>query len=413
MSEVELLRKIRPTWLSRVVQSTAHGAGVRQDIRQQMERFFDLLEQTVESGDPGWLDPMLVDWASSMTQSDLESETSHLTPFLGEVMQTTLAVCQEQLEPAQALSLINLLIPSFTHAFEKTAQTEVHNRIRYATDELESVRQDIEKLDRSKSDFIAVAAHELKTPLTLIEGYSAMLKDSLGSQAAQETEAALLGGIGNGTRRLREIIDDMIDVSLIDNNLMALNFQPVWISRLLIALGNELNEALQERQQKLTVEPFPGSNQMSFGDPERLLQALRNVISNAIKFTPDGGTIKIDGRLLPGFVEVLVIDNGIGIDPDDQAIIFEKFARLGSSQLHSSGKTKFKGGGPGLGLHISKGIIDAHGGAIWVESPGCDEMNFPGSTFHILLPMRSEPPDTKTARLFAPLMDQANPIKTS
>ena len=80
--------------------------------------------------------------------------------------------------------------------------------------------------------------------------------------------------------------------------------------------------------------------------------------------------------------------------------IFEKFGQLGNVQLHSSGKTKFKGGGPGLGLPITKGLIEAHGGAIWVESDGYDELNYPGATFHVLLPILNEPPDKKIAKLF-------------
>jgi signal transduction histidine kinase len=80
--------------------------------------------------------------------------------------------------------------------------------------------------------------------------------------------------------------------------------------------------------------------------------------------------------------------------------IFEKFGGLGHVSLHSSGKTKFKGGGPGLGLSITKGILDAHGGSIWVESEGYDEENLPGSTFHILIPLRKEPIDEAVAKLF-------------
>ena len=116
---------------------------------------------------------------------------------------------------------------------------------------------------------------------------------------------------------------------------------------------------------------------MTFGDPERLLQVFRNVLTNAIKYTPDGGCVTVDGRKLPGFIEIIVRDTGIGIDPEDQSIIFEKFTRLGNISLHSSGKTKFKGGGPGLGLHIARGIIEAHGGAIWVESPGMTKRRCP------------------------------------
>jgi signal transduction histidine kinase len=90
---------------------------------------------------------------------------------------------------------------------------------------------------------------------------------------------------------------------------------------------------------------------------------------------------------------------------DDHTRIFEKFGRLGSVALHSSGKTKYKGGGPGLGLPITKGIIEAHGGSVWVESPGFDERNCPGSIFHIMLPLRKTPPDDKAAKLFRPLSE--------
>ena len=110
------------------------------------------------------------------------------------------------------------------------------------------------------------------------------------------------------------------------------------------------------------------------------MQALRNVLNNAIKYTPDGGTITIDGRTLPGFIEVTIRDTGIGISAEDQAVIFEKFGQLGNVDLHSSGKTKFKGGGPGLGLPIARGILEAHGGTIWVELQGHDEKTNPGSS---------------------------------
>jgi signal transduction histidine kinase len=218
----------------------------------------------------------------------------------------------------------------------------------------------------------------------------------------------LLKGVDNGTRRLQEIVDDMVDVSLIDTNMLSLNYQPVWINRLLNVLGDEFRPIAEERGLALEIVDYEGSDKMTFGDDERLFQALRNVISNSVKYTPDGGRVVIDGRLLPGFIEVTVADTGIGIDPEDHMRIFEKFGRLGSVLLHSSGKTKFKGGGPGLGLPITKGIIEAHGGAIWVESDGYDEERCPGSIFHILLPLRDSPPDDKTAKLFSPLAERDN-----
>jgi signal transduction histidine kinase len=139
---------------------------------------------------------------------------------------------------------------------------------------------------------------------------------------------------------------------------------------------------------------------MIYGDAERLYQALNNVASNAIKYTPDGGTITIDGRLLPGFVEITITDTGIGISAENQSLIFEKFGQLGRADLHSSGKTKFKGGGPGLGLPITRGILEAHGGTIWVESDGHDEEKMKGSTFHLLFPTRTEATDPMITKFF-------------
>ncbi len=195
----------------------------------------------------------------------------------------------------------------------------------------------------------------------------------------------------------------MIDVSMIDNNLLTLNFQPIWISHLIDLLKNEVRKAVTERRQILVIHDFVGSDLWIYADSERLYQALQNVLMNAIKFTPDKGTITLNGRLLPGFIEITIADTGIGISPEHQAVIFEKFGQLGRTELHSSGRTKFKGGGPGLGLPITRGIIEAHGGTIWVESDGCDEVKCPGSTFHILLPARTEPTDPRIAKLFGSL----------
>ena len=300
------------------------------------------------------------------------------------------------------MEVIGTIIPVFSFAYLKAAKYEIVAHSGYINNQLKETQQALERLDRSKSDFIAVAAHELKTPLTLIEGYASMLCESHEKVNPQSSEMQLLNGVRNGTVRLRSIVDDMIDVSMIDNNLLSLNFQPVWLNRLFTLLQNELTDSLTERQQALVIVPFPGSDELTFGDPERLLQVFRNILMNAIKYTPDCGTIRVDGRKLPGFTEVTISDTGIGIDPEDQTIIFEKFTRLGSISLHSSGKTKFKGGGPGLGLHIAKGIVESHGGAIWAESPGYDEKNLPGSVFHVLLPLRAGSSDDKMAKLFEP-----------
>jgi signal transduction histidine kinase len=158
--------------------------------------------------------------------------------------------------------------------------------------------------------------------------------------------------------------------------------------------------ALNERQIELIVERQAIPRQPTHADPERLLEVFQKIVSNAIKYTPDGGQIIITGRELTGFTDIMVIDNGIGISSNDLPHIFAMFSSMGDSSLHSSSKTKFRGGGPGLGLFISKGILEAHGGNIWAESPGYDEKLCPGSTFHIMIPMRSAPQDDKIVEAF-------------
>jgi signal transduction histidine kinase len=123
-----------------------------------------------------------------------------------------------------------------------------------------------------------------------------------------------------------------------------------------------------------------------------LQKALDCVVVNAIKYTPDGGLVTIDAAEVTDdrmgkCLEISVKDTGIGIDPANHKVIFEKLHQIGKVELHSSGRTKFKGGGPGLGLAIAAGIVKAHHGKIWVESSGCDEEKLPGSTFFIRLPL--------------------------
>jgi signal transduction histidine kinase len=235
-----------------------------------------------------------------------------------------------------------------------------------------------------------------------------MMEDLLRAGKGINLES-LLAGMTTGIDRLRSIVDDMIDVSMIDNNLLNLNFQPMQVAQMLEALYLEVEQTLSKRKINMELKSFEGSRQWIYVDPARLMQAIRNVITNAIKFTPDGGHIIIDGRTLKGFIEVIISDTGIGISQEDQAMIFEKFSQLGRVDLHSSGKTKFKGGGPGLGLPIARGILDAHGGSIWAESPGYDEKACPGSIFHILIPIRTESPDSEMTQLFSSL---DSPLKT-
>ena len=405
MKAQESLAVIYKPWLSRTARSLARGEELRADFEELLAEFYDRVLQALNSGDPNWMDSLLDSWASSRTSTELEARSSSLPMILNQIHLITFELARENLSESDALTLMEALLPIYLHANEYATQVEMEQNIAHISGKLEDANVNLERLDKSKSDFIAVAAHELKTPLTLIEGYTTMLREIVSSKEELLQTQVHLKGIDNGTRRLREIIDDMIDVSLIDNNLLSLNFQPVWINRLMDVIKGEFDPAVIERNLTLKFHTFPGSDEMTFGDNERLYQAFRNLVSNAIKYTPDGGKVEVDGRKLPGFIEVTISDTGIGIDPEDHTRIFEKFGRIGNVSLHSSGKTKFKGGGPGLGLPITKGIVEAHGGSIWVESAGFNEQDCPGSIFHVLLPIRKTPPDPKSAKLFSTLVE--------
>jgi signal transduction histidine kinase len=405
MHIIEPLERIRPVWLSKVSDHLTAGEGVRQSLLFQLGRFYDLIEQVVEKGELSLIEPLLNEWIETHTLSEYQKNETSLQPIFGILLQETFTIGRAILSETDALDFFEAVLPVYNYTFDYTCRKEDQILIDAVSRDLEKVNTTLEKLDRSKSDFIAIAAHELKTPLTLIEGYNSMLHEHLPGQESLNEIAMFLKGIEAGTSRLREIIDDMIDVSMIDNDLLSLNFQPIWIGQILQIIKREFSALVKERRQTLEIQSFPGSDTMTFGDAERLYQAFHNVISNAIKYTPDGGLVRVSGQKLPGFIEVTIKDTGIGIAHENHTRIFEKFGWVGSASLHSTGKTKFKGGGPGLGLPIAKGIIQAHEGTIWVESEGHDEIKCPGTTFHILLPLRSEPPDDKTARLFAPLRD--------
>lgn len=388
----EILQNLFPVIENRVVLELTRGSLLKDEIADQFQIFFNHLLQTVETGDPSWFDPLLEEWANSLTQSDLEDERIIINDFITQLVSIINQTIVENSNAEQAVQLITILLPIYSYLFNKTANIETNQKIQYLSKQVEKAKSDLAKLDESKSNFVAVAAHELKTPLTLIDGYTSMLIDVILKQNNNDL-LVFTNGILNGSKRLRGIIEDMIDVSLLENNLLNLNYQPFWLNRILEFVLLELSPVSKERDISINIHDFDGYRLMNYGDSERLIQLFKNLIINAIKFTPDGGVINISGRKLTGFIEVLISDTGIGINQEDQTIIFEKFNRLGNIALHSSSKTKFKGGGPGLGLPIAKGIAEAHGGSIWVESSGYSETDFPGSTFHILLPLLDKLPE--------------------
>jgi signal transduction histidine kinase len=275
-------------------------------------------------------------------------------------------------------------------------------QVRDAYAYLDKANHDLAKLELTKSNFISIASHELRTPLTVARGYAEMLlEDSSLSDPVRE----MVKGIHKSTIRQHEIMDSMFDIAQIDSRTLEFHRQDVFLTELIRAVAQEQSKFVSERKQEMTLD-LPQMPSIK-ADPNTLRKLFYHLITNAIKFTPDGGKINVTARQVPpnnrdlpeGGVEVVVSDTGVGIDKDYQEVIFTKFYQPGELlNRHSTGKTKFKGSGTGLGLALSRGVVEAHGGKIWVESPGYDEEKCLGSEFHIILPLRSQG-ESKTVRM--------------
>jgi signal transduction histidine kinase len=264
---------------------------------------------------------------------------------------------------------------------------EMTDSLEQRTLELEKTYRILEQMDRTKTRFIQVTAHELRTPMTLVQGYAQMLKTK---SNGNEEVAKFTRGILEGSDRMVEIIDSMLDVSRIDTKQLEVMPEPIQIDSVIERVRRVFESALEERKIKFTSSGLSDLPEIR-ADKDLLFKVFYHVIGNAIKYTPNGGKVTVIGRnaeiVAQPQIEILVKDTGIGIDPEYQQLVFEKFYQTGEVLLHSSGKTKFKGGGPGLGLAIARGIVEAHQGSIWLQSQEHNETTNPGTTVFVRLPV--------------------------
>ncbi len=282
-------------------------------------------------------------------------------------------------------------------------------REREIKENLETSTRELERLNQMKDSFLGVASHELKTPLTVIIGYSELLLNEMGDDLDPAAHA-MVRYIADAAERLSGIVRDIVDVSLLDGKRMRPRLQESDINKLVDLASGEMSYFFHRRKQQLVKEFAEGLPSVQC-DPVRLSQAINNLIGNAVKFTPDGGTVTLSTRLVKNlrvplvtqdesadtlayidgtahpYIEIAVRDNGIGISIEDQIHIFDEFYEVGNVEEHFTGKMAFKGKGTGLGLSIARGIVHLHGGEIWVESSGHDTVACPGSIFHLLLPV--------------------------
>jgi signal transduction histidine kinase len=235
----------------------------------------------------------------------------------------------------------------------------------------DDVSHEREELNKQKSDFIAITSHELRTPLGLILGHSTFLNEI----TQEEFHKEQLNAIIVNAERLKDIIDGLSQVKIFESGTARLRWQKTDLNRLLDSVVNTFQDLAQEREMSLGVT-IPEKAIYIHCDAAKLSVAIGNIIKNGLIFSDEGQKVRVGLHQLPGHAHISIVDSGIGIPADDFQLIFERFYQV---EPHLT-RTR---GGMGLGLSVSKSIVESHGGYIWVES-----ILGEGSTFTILLPTK-------------------------
>jgi signal transduction histidine kinase len=217
----------------------------------------------------------------------------------------------------------------------------------------------LETADRLKSEFLANVSYELRTPLNAIIGFSEILHQQYFGPL-NERQIDYSQGIIDASQQLLNLINDILDIATIEAGYLQLELAPVGVAALLTDLVSFAGERARNRGLTLDLD-CPADIGDVVGDQRRLKQAIYNLVSNAIKFTGQGGTIRLSARRENGELRIVVADNGVGIADQDQAHVFEKFTRIGGQRQGSGG----------LGLSLVKSLIELHGGRVELASkPG-------------------------------------------
>jgi signal transduction histidine kinase len=237
-----------------------------------------------------------------------------------------------------------------------------------------SMTNQLTELDQMKAEFMSIAAHELKTPINVIGGYAELMEEGVyGEVNAQQREAII--SIREQAQTLTVLINELLDISRLEAGGMRLMMEALSTRELFDRVERSFHGLAEKHEITLDVELAPDAPDTIMADADRLRdQVLGNLLSNALKFTPAGGAVRVTGRGVEDDFEIAVADTGAGIPPDKLAFVFDKFYQIGEARSK----------GAGLGLAVAREVVDAHGGSIRVES-GADGV---GTRFVIRLPTR-------------------------
>ena len=256
-------------------------------------------------------------------------------------------------------------------------QQRLEEELRRQNEALAEENRRVQEVNQLKSEFVSLVSHELRTPLTAISGYLDLLLEAPGARSTAKQQE-LLSIVKRNAERLVKLIDDLLDLSRIESGKVELSITAVDIVAVITEVVSLLQPQIEAKGQELSFDRTHSLPAVA-GDAERIRQILINLLSNAHKYTPRGGQIWLTARAEDGWVRIDIRDNGIGLSPDEQAHLFDRFFRARQPAMESVE-------GTGLGLPITRLLVDMHGGRITVTSaPG------EGSTFSFTLPVAHVP----------------------
>ena len=259
--------------------------------------------------------------------------------------------------------------------------SKLFTQLKATSFQLVKANERLKQLDQLKDDFVSIASHELRTPMTAIRSYAWMALHRSDVPLSKNLEK-YIARILLSTERLINLVNDMLNISRIESGRIEINPEPIDILSLIRDIVDEVYYSKSE-EKNIQFIVSEGPVPKVFADPEKLRQVLLNLAGNSLKFTPNGGKISFgffsDGKT----VEISVSDTGIGISREDISKLFHKFGRLDNSYTAAA-----TSGGTGLGLYVSKSLVELMHGRIWAQSPGVNK----GATFIVSLPIAT--PDT-------------------
>jgi len=401
-----VFRKVRPMW-----DSDRSKAGLEPPLAQRLladlrvgyaitDRQMRITEVAgdlgvLEGGAAAWIGRPLLDLVPELSgvQEALEELLSGALPRFelawinregpeGETYYLTTVDVPLRDEKGEIQGLLHIVQDSTQAGILQQQLTQRRNELRLVQDQLVHENEDLaasnaelRRLDELRSTFLSMAAHELRSPLTAIQGCAELLADEeVGPLMA--TQRDYLGIIQNSSQRLLHLINNMLDVTCIDAEHLSLSPEPTDLVVLVGRAIKEFGPQAATREQQLTLRAAPALPQVAC-DPDRAAQIVGNLLSNALKYTPREGHISlaVEAAAEEGFLQMSVADDGVGIPPEDQDRVFSRFFRAANA-------TRTGASGAGLGLYITRALVELHGGRIWLSSePGS------GCTFYVTFPI--------------------------